>query len=428
MGIISRVVSGKRAYSLEDFDRSMFFRSRGHTLSGVSVTEESAMRFITVFSCIRVLAEGVGALPLHVYRRRAGGKGKDRAEDHPTFALLHDAPNNEMTSQAWRESQVGQLASSGNCYSVISLNRRGQVAEIYPVAWYNCRPVRNLQTNLLEYELNDRGKIEKLPAERILHIPGFGFDGIVGYSPIRMAAEAVGLGMAASEFTSRFYGQGMNIGSAIEFPNAMSPEAYERLRAWINETGPGLANSWKPIILEDGGKFSRFPLTFVDAQFIETRKMNRDEICGLFRVPPHMIANLERSTNNNIEHQSIEFVMHTLMPYLTRIEQACNLKLFTPEERAQGYYVKFNVSGLLRGDYKSRQEGLNIQRQNGIINADEWREMEEMNPIEDGSGEAYLVNGNMIPIEDADSLNDPAGEGGENTDVTSSNQRGNRRQ
>ncbi|MNY48857.1 Phage portal protein [compost metagenome] len=116
------------------------------------------------------------------------------------------------------------------------------------------------------------------------------------------------------------------------------------------------------------------------------------------------------------------------MPYLTRIEQACNLKLFTPEERAQGYYVKFNVSGLLRGDYKSRQEGLNIQRQNGIINADEWREMEEMNPIEDGSGEVYLVNGNMIPIEEADSLNNPAGEGGENTDGTSSNQRGNRRQ
>lgn len=427
MGLLSRVVAGKQAYTLENFEQSLFMRSRGHTLSGVSVSEDSAMRFITVFSCVRVLAEGVGALPLHVYRRRKNGNGKDQADDHPTFSLLHDAPNVEMTSQSWRESQVGHLASSGNCYSVLTLNRRGQVAEIYPVPWYDCCPVRNRQTNKLEYNLNDRGKIETLPAEMILHVPGFGFDGIVGYSPIRMAAEAVGLGMAASEFTSRFYGNGMNIGSAVEFPNSMSDEAYNRMKAWIEENGPGLANSWKPIILEEGGKFSRFPLTFVDAQFIETRKLNRDEICGLFRVPPHMIANLERSTNNNIEHQSIEFVMHTLMPYLTRIEQACNQKLFTPEERAEGYYVKFNVSGLLRGDYKSRQEGLNIQRQNGVINADEWRDMEEMNPIEDGSGQAYLVNGNMIPVKDADSLNDPTGGGGDKKDGKGANQRGDRR-
>ncbi|MFD2330659.1 phage portal protein [Cohnella sp. GCM10020058] len=408
MGVISRLVSGgKSAYSLEDFERSLFMRGRGSTLSGVSVSEDSAMRFITVFSCIRVLAEGVGALPLHVYKRRSNGKGQDRAEDHPVFALLHDAPNDEMTSQSWRESQVGQLASSGNCYSIKTLNRRGQVAELYPVPWYDCRPVRNKLTNALEYDLNDRGKVETLPSEKVLHVPGFGFDGLMGYSPIQMAREAVGLGMAASEFTARFYGNGMNIGSAVEFPNAMSEDAYNRLKAWIEEKGEGLANSWKPIILEEGGKFARFPLTFVDAQFIETRKLNRDELCGLFRVPPHMIANLERSTNNNIEQQNLEFIQFSLLPYLTRIEQACNMKLFTPEERAAGYYVKFNLDGLQRGDYKSRQEGLNIQRQNGVINADEWREMEEMNPIEDGSGERYLVNGNMVPTDEAGSLNDP---------------------
>ncbi|MFD2334717.1 phage portal protein [Cohnella sp. GCM10020058] len=408
MGVISRLVrGGKSAYSLEDFEHSLFMRGRGSTLSGVSVSEDSAMRFITVFSCIRVLAEGVGALPLHVYKRRSNGKGQDRAEDHPVFALLHDAPNDEMTSQSWRESQVGQLASSGNCYSIKTLNRRGQVAELYPVPWYDCRPVRNKQTNALEYDLNDRGKVETLPAEKVLHVPGFGFDGLMGYSPIQMAREAVGLGMAASEFTARFYGNGMNIGSAVEFPNAMSEDAYNRLKAWIEEKGEGLANSWKPIILEEGGKFARFPLTFVDAQFIETRKLNRDELCGLFRVPPHMIANLERSTNNNIEQQNLEFIQFSLLPYLTRIEQACNMKLFTPEERAAGYYVKFNLDGLQRGDYKSRQEGLNIQRQNGIINADEWREKEEMNPIEDGSGERYLVNGNMVPTDEAGSLNDP---------------------
>lgn len=193
----------------------------------------------------------------------------------------------------------------------------------------------------------------------------------------------------------------MNVGGVLEHPQALSELAYGRLQEWITEKGVGLGNSWKPLILEEGMKFSRIPMPFVDAQFIETRKLNRDEICGLFRVPPHMIANLERSTNNNIEHQGIEFVMHTLMPYLTRIEQTANWKLFTPAERAAGYYVKFNVDGLLRGDYKSRQEGLAIQRQNGIINGDAWNEIEDRNPAPDGSGKAYLVNGNMITIDRA---------------------------
>lgn len=396
MGFLTRLITKAQSYSMEDFDQQVMSRIRGQNVSGVNVNEMSAMKFLTVFACIRVLAEGVGSLPLMVYKRKGSG-GRDRADDHPLYSLLHDAPNDEMTSQTWRETIMGHLTASGNGYSVITQNMRGQVIDIYPVDWQNCAPYRNESTGKIEYRINDRGKFEVFPSSRVLHVPGFGFDGIVGYSPIRMAQEAIGIGMAASNFTARFYKQGMNIGGVLEYPTALSDPAFERLKAWIDEQGTGLANSWKPIILEEGGKFSRIPLTFVDAQFIETRKLNRDEICGLFRVPPHMISNLERSTNNNIEQQSLEFVMYSLMPYLTRIEQACNLKLFTKEERAAGYYVKFNVDGLLRGDYKSRQEGLAIQHQNGIINGDEWREMEERNPIADGSGQQYMVNGNMIP-------------------------------
>lgn len=397
MGILTRLVTKAQSYSMEDFDRQVIQRMRGGTDSGVNVNEGTAMKFLTVFSCIRVLAEGVGSLPLSVYKKRPGG-GSDKADDHPVHALIHDAPNDEMTSQSWREAQIGHLASSGNCYSYLTTNRRGQVIDIYPIAWYDCRPVRNQSTGKLEYQINDRDKFEIVPSDRIMHAPGFGFDGIMGYSPIRMAQEAIGLGMAASNFTSRFYKQGMNIGGVLEYPDGLSDTAFDRLKAWIDQEGTGLANSWKPIILEEGGKFSRIPLTFVDAQFIETRKLNRDEICGLFRVPPHMIANLERSTNNNIEQQSLEYVKYTLMPYLTRMEQAGNMKLFTPQERAAGYYIKFNLEGLLRGDYKTRQEGLAIQRQNGALSADEWRETEERNPIPDGSGKEYLVNGNMIPV------------------------------
>lgn len=398
MGFLTNLVTKAGEYSMTDFAsdirRGLY---GGKSSTGIDVNEQSALRFIAVFSCVRVLAEGVGALPLSVYKSRAGG-GKDKAQDHPVYELLHDRPNGEMTSQSWRESQVGQLATSGNCYSALTLNRRGQIADIYPIPWNECIPRRNGITGKIEYDVASDGTY---PSERIFHVAGFGFDGLLGYSPIRMAAEAVGLGIASAEFTSHFYRNGMNVGGVLEHPQALSDVAYNRLQEWINEKGVGLGNSWKPLILEDGMKFSRIPMPFVDAQFIETRKLNRDEICGLFRVPPHMIANLERSTNNNIEHQGIEFVMHTLMPYLTRFEQTANWKLFTPAERAAGYYVKFNVDGLLRGDYKSRQEGLAIQRQNGAINADEWRELEDRNPIEDGSGQIYIVNTAAQPLQTA---------------------------
>jgi len=396
MGLISKLVGHARAMTMEEFDNEVLSRFRGGHAAGMQVDEERALKLVTVFSCVRVLAETIATLPLDVFKERPGG-GKDKARGHPVYELLHNRPNAEMTSATWRETKTGHLALSGNTYSIITFNRRGEPLEIYPVDWRLIFPQRNPMTDALEYVYNDRGKAEIFQPDRVLHVPGWGFDGIRGYSPIRMAASTMGVGLATQEFTERFYSQGMNIGGVLEHPQALSDPAYNRLVEWLEEKGSGMANSWKPLILEEGMKYSRIPMPLAEAQFIETQKFTRDEICGLFRVPPHMIANLERATFSNIEHQSIEFVMYTLMPYITKYEQAMNWKLFTPAEREQGYYVKFNVDGLLRGDYKSRQEGLAIQRQNGVINADDWRGLEEMNPIEDGSGQIYLVNGNMIP-------------------------------
>lgn len=399
MGLLSRLAA--KNYSMSDFNNDIRSWIGGRqSLSGVNVNEESAMRYVTVYSCVRVLAEALGSLPLAVYRERSDG-GRDKARDHAIHYLLSAQPNDEMTSVTWREAQQGHLVLSGNSYSVITRSRRGEVLELYPVDWHNVNPVRDPETRRLEYHINDRGKIETFPAERIFHIPGFGFDGLRGYSPIRMAQETIGLGMAATEFASRFYGQGMNVGGILEVPGTLHDDSRQALREDIEGRGSGLANSWRPLILENGTKFARIPMPLDEAQFVETRKLNRDEICGLFRVPPHMIANLERSTNNNIEHQSLEFIMYTMLPYITRWEQTANWKLFSRHEREQGYYVKFNVAGLLRGDYKSRQEGLNIMRQNGVINADEWRALEEMNPQEGGTGKEYLVNGNMKTVTEA---------------------------
>lgn len=407
MGLISNLVQKSQSYTMEDFDREVLSRIRGlSSNSGVQVSEESSLRYVTVYSCVRVLSEAMGALPIFVYRERSDGS-RDKARDHPVYGLLHDRPNDEMTSLTWRETGMGHLTLSGNCYSIITLDRAGRVKDLYPVPWNRVDPFRDEESGKIKYQINDRGKSEIYPAEKVFHIPGLGFDGIKGYSPIRMAQEAVGLGLASTEFVARFYGQGMNVGGVLEHPGALSEQAFKRLRESIEERGSGMANSWRPFILEEGMKWQRIPMPLTDAQFIETRKFNRDEICGLFRVPPHMIANLERTTFSNIEHQGIDFVMHTLMPYVQRWEQTINWKLFTKEEREQGYYAKFNVSALLRGDYKSRQEGLAIQRQNGIINADEWRELEEMNPQDGGTGKVYLVNGNMVPVDQAGHFKNP---------------------
>jgi len=400
MSIISNLFS--KSYSVGgDWDGALSRLFRGaQTHSGVDVNEESAMRYITVYSCARVIAETIGTLPLFVYREKQNG-GKEKARGHPVYGLLHDLPNDEMTSMTWRETEIGHQVLSGNCYSVITFNRRGNPIDLYPVPWDQCEPFRDPSDDQIKYRINDRGKFEVFPKERVLHVPGLGYDGLIGYSPIRMASESVGMGIAANEFAARFYGQGMNVGGVLEHPGKLGDPGYKHLKEWVEEQGQGMANSWRPLILEEGMKFNRIPMPLKDAEFIETRKFNQTEICGLFRVPPHMISNLERATFSNIEHQSLEFVMYTLMPYLKGWEQAINWKLFTPSEREQGYHAKFNVDALLRGDYKSRQEGLAIQRQNGVINGDEWRAEEDRNPITGEVGEAYLVNGNMISVETA---------------------------
>lgn len=398
---------------MEEFERRLRKRGAfGHSYSGVDVNESTAMRFITVYSCVRVIAETIAALPIEIRRERRSGKGSDKVRDHPLFDLLHVAPNTDMMTVSWREQQIASQALAGNSYSVITRNNRGEVIDLYPIPWTDCQPERDPGDNRIYYNINDRGKSERLPADKVFHIPGMGFDGVVGYSPVRMAAEAIGIGMAAEQFSARFFGQGMNVGSVMETDKPLSDKAYERLREDFEARGSGLANSWRPLILEEGLKFNRIPMPLRDAQFIEGRKFTKDDICGLFRVPPHMIANLERATFSNIEHLSIEFVTYTLLPYLVAWEKTIAWRLLTRRERDQGYFAKINVEGLLRGDYKSRQEGLAIQRQNGVINSDEWRDIEDYNPIGGVAGEAYLVNGNMITVEAAA---ESSSQGGENS-------------
>ena len=370
----------------------------GAAASGKNVTEETAIQISTVYACVRVLAETIASLPLNVYE--SDGKGGSRiAENHPLEYLLHDAPNEEMTSFIWREQMMTQILLRGNSYSQIVRNGKTAIMSIYPLLSSNMTVDRDDSGALTyKYQMTDENTITLSPSE-VLHIPGMGFDGIMGYSPIALMKTTLGLTLAAEEYGSKVFGNGATPAGVLTHPNRLKDP--EKLRNAWNAAYGGSANAGKIAILEEGMKFERISMPNSEAQFLETRKFQVSEICRIYRVPPHMVGDLEHATFSNIEHQSISFAVHTIRPWLVRIEQSMNKALFSKNERGK-YFVKFNMDGLMRGDYKSRMEGYAIARQNGWMSADDIRGLENLNPIGAAKGgEEYLVNGNMIPIKQA---------------------------
>lgn len=366
------------------------------TASGVRVDPESALRAAAVFACVRILAETLGSLSLHVYRRLPGG-GKERFPAHPLYQLLHNAPNEEMTSTEWRECQMGAKALRGNGYSRIEFRGDGRPGAIWPLHPDRTRVVRDLRTKELRYEYSDEnGRLVTYRHGEVIHERSFGGNGIIGYSPIRQAAEAVGISLAAEEHGARFFSNGATLGGILEHPAQLTDPAYDRLKKSFAANQGSVINSHKPLILEEGMKWHDVPLNHEQAQFLETRKFQVTEIARIFRVPPHMIADLEKATFSNIEHQAIEFVTHTMLPWVVRAEQRFNQTLLLPAEQ-KDLFCEFSLETLLRGDIKSRFEAYQIMRRNGALNANEWREKENLNPIE--GGDTYVIEAAMIPID-----------------------------
>ena len=366
----------------------------GTSLSGKSVTPTSAIQVSAVYACVRVIAETVASLPLHVYESTDAGSRK--AGEHPLYRLLHDEPNAEMTSFVWRETMLSHLLLYGNSYCQIIRSGRGRLVGLYPLLPDRMTVDRDSRGKLTYTYTTSDGKIAHLAPEDVLHIPGLGFDGVMGYSPIALEKAAIGLGIAAEEYGSKFFANGARPSGILTHPNTVKDPAA--LRASWNAAYGGSGNANRVAVLEEGMTFTPLSIPNNEAQFLETRKFQVTEICRIFRVPPHMIGDLERATFSNIESQNISFAVHTIRPWLVRIEQAVNRALI-PENEKGRFYVQFNMDGLMRGDYKSRMEGYAIARQNGWMSANDIRALENLNPIskEDG-GDAYLVNGNMIPI------------------------------
>ena len=409
MGIFSGLFKSRDKPENRTAGSSYAFYLGGST-SGKAVTEQTAMQMTAVYSCVRILAEAVAGLPLHLYKYTENG-GKEKALDHPLYRLLHDEPNPEMSSFVFRETLMTHLLLWGNAYAQVIRNGKGEVVALYPLMPNRMAVDRDTEGHLYyTYYRGDDEAIKRkehavmLEPRDVLHIPGLGFDGLVGYSPIAMAKNAIGMAIACEEYGAKFFANGAAPSGVLEHPGTIKDPSRVR-DAWQSQFG-GSSNSGKVAVLEEGMKYTPISISPEQAQFLETRKFQINEIARIFRVPPHMVGDLEKSSFSNIEQQSLEFVKYTLDPWVIRWEQSIQRALLSQDEKAV-YFVKFNLEGLLRGDYQSRMNGYAIGRQNGWMSANDIRELENLDriPAEEG-GDLYLINGNMLPLKDAGAFAD----------------------
>jgi HK97 family phage portal protein len=356
------------------------------TATGRRVSADSALTLTAVYACVRILAETLASLPLVTYRRLGPGRGKQRATGHYLYAVLHDVANPEMSSFTLRETLQGHVALRGNAFAEIELGRRGEVLGLWPLRPDKMERIEREGGRLKYFYRVPKPKggekpVKKLDQERVLHIKGLSSNGIIGYDPITLAGQALGLALGTEEYGARFFGNGARPG-------------YKRLQGSWEDRHMGLSNAHRTAILEEGLDYKEVGLAPEAAQFLQTRKFQNTEIARLYRVPPHMLADLERATFSNIEHQSLEFMMHTMRPWLVRWEQELQRAVVSEGDRGT-IFCEFLVDGLLRGDIASRYTAYAQGRQNGWLSANDIREKENMNPVE--GGDVLLVPLNMIP-------------------------------
>lgn len=369
-----------------------------NTAAGVPVTPDTAMRETAVYTCIRVLSESVAQLPLHIYRKRKDG-GKDKADGHPLYDLLHTTPNEWQTSFEFREMLMGFVNLRGNAVCRVVHSNGNAVSALVPLHPDRLEIYRTTTgKRAYRYQLETGGQ-ETLLQDEVMHLSGLSLDGLSGLSPIKYHKETVGASLAIKEFGARLFSNGTHIGSVFEHPEQLGDNALKHLKESIKDRFSGAINAGKPIILEEGMKVAKLGMTAEESQYLDSRKFTRSEIAGLYRVPPHKIGDLDKATFSNIEQQSIEFVTDTLMPWLVRFEQVISRDLISIEDRKRGYFAEFNVMGLLRGDAAARATYYKSRFEVGSITPNQIRAHENENPQK--NGDTAYVPLNMIPIDQA---------------------------
>jgi HK97 family phage portal protein len=409
MGILSKRL--KTRTSLEQPDSWLIkWFGGGKTASGATVNNYTALNYSAFWSCIRVISKPVATMPIHVYEKLAGG-GKQRAIKHPAYKIVHDRPNSEMVPLVFKDTLTAHLLTWGNAYAEIEVNNDGFPIALWPLTPNRVTPQRNINGEI-QYEVvlptisinqltsyggnYPPGTTVKIPKDRMFHIPGPGFDGLKGYSVLTMFRESIGLGMSLQEYAARFFGNGAMPGGVLEHPTQLSDPGKNYLRESWNEMHQGLDKSHRIAILEEGMKYKQIGISPEDAQMLESRKFSQVEMASIFQIPPHKIGNLEKSSFNNIEHQSQEFYTDTLLYWLTLWEETINWKLMNSSDNEK-YFAEFLAANLLKADTPSRYSAYAVARQWGWMCADDIRELENQNPLPDGQGKIYLIPMNMMP-------------------------------
>ena len=371
-----------------------WFGEASNTIAGVSVNSDTAMRQSVVYACVRVLAETNAALPLRVYRRK--GMDRERATDHPLWPLLHDAPNRLQTSFEWREQQTACAALRGNAYNRIVMNGAGRVTEIVPMHPDNVSPVALPGGGVAwRYTPTDAAPITLLDDE-VLRLPMLSADGVTGLNPIQLHRETIGLAIAMRQHGAAMFGNSAVPKGGIKIPGGVQDATVELIRSAWEKRHRGPENAGRVAIFDHGMEWQPISMANDDAQYIETMQFTGTDICRIFRVPPHMVADLTKSAFSNIEQQSIDFVMHTIVPWVTRWEQRLNRSLLSASERRE-FFVAFDVKGLLRGDAVARAALYNALFQTGAIDPDTIARLEDLPPAASNGGERFVPM-NMAPL------------------------------
>lgn len=365
------------------------------TVSGENVSNDGALRIATVYACINNISQDIAKLPFNVYQRQ--GDSNIKRGEHPLYNILHWRSNDKMSAVTFRQILTAHVLGWGNGYAEIERDVYNKVAGLLPLRPDRVTPQVDTSGNVYYEVLLDNGEKKVLLPHEVFHIPGLGFDGLVGYNVIRYARECMGAARAAEKYGASFFGNGALPGGVLEHPGRLTEEAQKRLVDSWNVTHQGADKAHRIRVAEEGMKFNSISIPPEESQFLETREFTVPEICRWFRMPPHKVQDLRRATFSNIEQQSLEYVTDALQIWMVRWEQEAWRKLLTEAERAQGYFVEHVAEGLLRGDIKTRYEAYAQGRQWGWLSVNEIRRLENMNPVEEG--DQYLVPMNMTTPE-----------------------------
>ena len=394
LGLLNRLINPKmQQRGLDNYEPLASLRAGLQSSSGVSISSDNALTIGTVYASVRVISESIASLPLITYKRN--GRSKQRFADHPLYTILHDLPNPEMSAMSLRETLTAHTVLRGNGYAEIDWDRSGYPSALYPLRPDRMEDIRRVDGELFYFYRLPDGQGVRLPAYRVMHIRGLSPDGMYGYNPIALMRNAIGLTKATEEYGSKFFANGAIPSIVVKHPGTLSDGAYDRLIESWEARHQGLENAHRIAILEEGMSVDQVGMAPEDAQFLDTRKFQRSEIASIFRVPAHMIGDLDKASYASIEQQSLDFVTYTLRPWLVRWEQAIYKDLLLPRERAT-VFAEHLVDALLRGDLASRYAAYQIGRQGGWLSANDVREIENMNPFDDG--DTYLMPLNMVPV------------------------------